>query len=425
MAWLCRKYRFTTSEDRFIPGSGMKLMPEEIQKLARQLKGTGRTARPRRLHRQGIPHPALPRRTLPQWREGPVAAHRGFFSATSRPSTSRLLPSVRPAIDITLLHETCLFPPAPRPAHKAQTGILPRPSVMRPSRSSSCANPRPLRARFPRHAFQERAGRPIQRHPGFDPGLEADVEMAWLRPYAAARTCPRVGFHDRHQRICQSPHQLPPRWLGDVPLRNLKPGRHTIHGIPFQVSGGNNRKDCGVIVLQSLVNSEGKARKAPHQGEVPHRPARSRHLHPARLRLLKVPQPLCRLLVYNGKKKLGEVPIISLGKPPPEITPSEMKQALQTANIQDWWPDYPHFDFPHSRFAPIAGGRLGRRDPPPCLSLHARVDQPVAGWRDHPYRGDGRRGAVHHARHPGRFGAQALKAWAGVSDRRRGLVGDG
>lgn len=352
--WLCRKYRFTSSEDRFIPGSGIKLMPEEIQKLARQLKGDWKDCTALvvytdkeypiqhfldELSRNGV---KVPSRLS--------VVFLGDFKAlhVSTPSVSST------AIDVTLLHETVYFLLRRAQALKAQTGVLPRPSVMRLEqelvlRESTTFAPG-SRATLSKNALAARSSDTR----GFDPGLEADVEMAWLRPYDSCARVPESRFSTIDiSDFVNRPINFRRGWFGDVPLRNLKPGRHTIHGIPFEVMGGNNRKDCGVIVLQSLVNSVGKARKLPSKVTCRiDQPARAIYI----LHACGYSKFLNRFAVYsfyNGRKKLGEVPIISLGKPPPEITPSEMKQALQTANIQDWWPDYPHFDFPHSRFAPM------------------------------------------------------------------------
>ncbi len=231
---------------------------------------------------------------------------------------------------------------------------MPRPSVMRLEqelvlRESTTFAPG-ARAQLSKNALAARS-----RDTGaLDPGLEADVKMSWLRPYDSCAHVPESRFSSVDiSGFVNRPINFRRGWFGDVPLRNLKPGRHIIHGIPFQVMGGNNRRDCGVIVLQSLVNTVGKARKLPSKVACQiSEPARAIYI----LHACGYSKFLNRFAVYsfyNGRKKLGEVPVVSLGKPPPEITPGEMKQALSAANIQDWWPDYPHFDFQHSRFAPI------------------------------------------------------------------------
>ncbi|CAM3123566.1 substrate-binding domain-containing protein [Rariglobus hedericola] len=142
-------------------------------------------------------------------------------------------------------------------------------------------------------------------------------------------------------------------WLGDLPLPHLTEGRHLIHGVPFNVLGGPARTDRGAIVFHSATNETGSARGLPSRLKIPigthadavyflHGCGYTRYL-----------ANFATYTFYAGKKQLGSVPLIALGLPPHDSDAVQFQRDLQKANIQDWWPDFPHHDFTAARQAPI------------------------------------------------------------------------
>ncbi len=150
-------------------------------------------------------------------------------------------------------------------------------------------------------------------------------------------------------------------WLGDLPLPCLPPGRREIHGVPFDILGGSRRSDMGAVVFHSSVNRKGNAHELPDRLLIPieSRAEAIYLLHGcgyARSR-----QPFARYTVHGAKGPLGTVPLVSLGKDQSDGNVAGVTAAK--ANIQDWWSDYPHRDFPGARMVPLldAEGSLIKR----------------------------------------------------------------
>lgn len=142
-------------------------------------------------------------------------------------------------------------------------------------------------------------------------------------------------------------------WLGDLPLKQLPPGRREIHGVPFDILGGISRSECGAIVFQSAVNNVGKARPLPHRLVIP---VRSRVkaayvLHGCGY--AKFLQAFACYSFHAAKSRIARVPLVSLGQPPAGFSLKTQKPSAASPNIQDWWSDYPHMDFPSARMVPI------------------------------------------------------------------------
>jgi len=142
-------------------------------------------------------------------------------------------------------------------------------------------------------------------------------------------------------------------WLGDLPLKQLTPGPREIHGVPFKILGGPKRSDCGTIVFHSAVNTTGNAQKLPDKVRVPigckaqavyilHGCGYAKFLH-----------TFAHYDFLGRNARMGHVPLVSLGQPPPNYNPARPQPGVAAPNIQDWWPDFPHTDFPHARMAPI------------------------------------------------------------------------
>ena len=61
--------------------------------------------------------------------------------------------------------------------------------------------------------------------------------------------------------------------------------------------------------------------------------------------------------------------MISLGQPPPDYAPDMEKAGGPVPNIQDWWSDFPHADFPRAHMAPILDSE-GAGTPPRHVFLY-------------------------------------------------------
>ncbi|SDT88503.1 DNA-binding transcriptional regulator, LacI/PurR family [Verrucomicrobium sp. GAS474] len=192
----------------------------------------------------------------------------------------------------------------------------------------------------------------IPPRPEFPP--EAELEAMRRRPYD------RVARIDaaRFLQLDLQPHMNRPLnyrrgWLGDLPLKHIPPGLHSIHGVPFHIRGGPRRSDCGAVIFQSTVNVQGSARELPSALRVPVE-AKVRALYFLHgcgyARFLR---PFGAYRFYRGQKRIGEIPLVPLGQPPAEYPSGVLSPAFLKANIQDWWSDLPHFDLPGARVAPF------------------------------------------------------------------------
>jgi hypothetical protein len=63
-------------------------------------------------------------------------------------------------------------------------------------------------------------------------------------------------------------------------------------------------------------------------------------------------EAFARYTFHGAKGVLGAVPLVGLGRQKNDEHLAETAAAAK-ANIQDWWSDFPHVDFPHSRMAPL------------------------------------------------------------------------
>jgi hypothetical protein len=142
----------------------------------------------------------------------------------------------------------------------------------------------------------------------------------------------------------------------DLPLKPLHPGTREIHGVPFSILGGPRRTDCGAIIFHSSVNSTGNARPLPDRLSIPIKSKAKAIYILHGCGYAKFLHPFARYSFKKGKTQLGEVSLVALGQPPPGYDPSDTDAGKSRPNIQDWWPDFSHQDFPGARMAPIAEG---------------------------------------------------------------------
>lgn len=142
-------------------------------------------------------------------------------------------------------------------------------------------------------------------------------------------------------------------WFGDLPLVHFEPGKHRIHGVPFKVLGGAGRTDNGVIIFRSRTNERGNARELPSRVKIPvnAKAAAVYILHGCGY--TRFLSPFAAYEFYSGAKKLGEVKMVALGRPQYDWNSPQFEKDVRKANIQDWWGDFPHVDFPNTRQAPV------------------------------------------------------------------------
>lgn len=181
-----------------------------------------------------------------------------------------------------------------------------------------------------------------------------DLDLLLQRPYPLVSLVAKSRFIPMDlSRHVNRPLNFRRGWLGDLPLKDFAPGEHSVHGVPFQILGGNSRSDCGAIVFRSAVNAKGSALELPVKLSLPiNRKAKAIYiLHGCAY--AKYLQPFAVYNFHHRKALIESVPLTPLGQPPPDQTPGDISGDIAKANIQDWWPDFPHVDFPHARMAPI------------------------------------------------------------------------
>lgn len=140
-------------------------------------------------------------------------------------------------------------------------------------------------------------------------------------------------------------------WLGDLPLKQFPPGRREIHGVPFDIIGGLRRGKCGAIVFRSASNNVGNARKLPGRLVIPIG-CKVRAVYVLHgCGYAKFLQPFARYSFHGPKSRLADIPLVSLGQPPAGFSLESLPPGSAMPNIQDWWTDYPHMDFPSAHMA--------------------------------------------------------------------------
>lgn len=184
--------------------------------------------------------------------------------------------------------------------------------------------------------------------------LTRELDQALTKPYEltfGAKT-------SRFLTIDLTPHVNRPLdyrrgWLGDKPLKHFPAGQHRIHGIPFEVLGGTKQTSCGAVIFRSTVNFTGGKKELPTRQTILigtkafavyilHGCGYTRALH-----------EFATYTFYSDGEALGTVPLVSLGQTPPDFDPENYVPEAFPANIQDWWADYIHIDFPNARRVPI------------------------------------------------------------------------
>ncbi|MDF3058978.1 MAG: hypothetical protein K0R17_3193 [Rariglobus sp.] len=173
--------------------------------------------------------------------------------------------------------------------------------------------------------------------------LAARASLSEKSRFASIDLRPYVNRALNHQR----------GWLGDLPLRCLEPGMHEIHGVPFQVLGGPRRTDGGAIVFHSTMNVTGRSERLPDRLVIPigERVEAVYILHGCGY--ARPWQTFANYRFASSDGTAGVVPLISLGQSRAQDDSRVSEKGGPQVNIQDWWSDFPHMDFPHARMVPL------------------------------------------------------------------------
>lgn len=187
-----------------------------------------------------------------------------------------------------------------------------------------------------------------------DADAEQNLEAALRQPYPLVARAESSRFVQLNlESKMNRPLNFRRGWLGDLPLKHFAPGEHIIHGVPFGILGGPHRSDCGAIVFHSSINTRGNAQELPTRLEIPIK-AKAKAIYILHgcgyARFLK---PFAIYRFFQGRKQIDQISLVPLGQPPASYEPGKISPDFLKANIQDWWPDLPHINFPHGRMAPI------------------------------------------------------------------------
>lgn len=259
------------------------------------------------------------------------------------------------AVDVQLLHDTAFFLIRRAQTRRETAGILPKASAVRIQHElvvrESSGPSRDLPLGTVSRVSRKRASSAME---AGSLSILPAIENALSKPYpfVAMVTPDRFRCIDLGKYLNRPLHYRR-GWLGDLPLRALSTGEHAIHGVPFHVAGGTDRHACGALVFASQVNSVGNSKSLPSSVRIPigmkvsavyilHGCGYAKYLHHF------------ATYAFRGKRSLlGEVPLVSMGRPDPGIASKHVEELVGKANIQDWWSGYHHYDFTHGRVAPL------------------------------------------------------------------------
>ena len=193
---------------------------------------------------------------------------------------------------------------------------------------------------IPIRADHERGlGRPASRSwPQASEQRLREVEECWQQPHrltAGARPGTLVPLDLRAWANRAFMRQN--SWLGNLPLLHLKPGRHSIHGVIFDVIDERHQRGKAAVVLRSRRPLSTGGRPLPLEVTIPvRRRVRAVYfLHGCGY--AGEPDPFAWYDFFLAGRRPISVPIVArgMGEPPPDAP---------QPNIQDWWPDFPQFN---------------------------------------------------------------------------------
>jgi len=133
-------------------------------------------------------------------------------------------------------------------------------------------------------------------------------------------------------------------WLGAEPLEHFASGLRSIHGVPFQVLQEKRNGGRAVITFRSPRAHSVKGKLLPTALSIPVK------LKPKALYFLHgcghaKPIPFAQYVMHFASGRKSSVSLVPLGLT--RGTAPKFPKHLQP-NIQDWWFDYEHRDFPHA-----------------------------------------------------------------------------
>lgn len=288
---------------------------------------------------------------------------------------SKILQTCNPPIsgiasDEALLAETALQMVQRIALKKRELGIMPPVSCIRIDqrlvlRSSTAAapsftSPVPVKERKEEHEIGSFSPEWI----GNTKRLRQELEFSLRRPYCLAARSLESRFAQMDLgSFVNRPLNFRRGWLGDMPLPHFPPGRHVIHGVPFQVLGGASRDDHGAIIFHSSINTKSHAQSLPITLRIPIDSKADAIYILHGCGYTGFLQPFATYSFYHGKKIIESIPLVTLGQPPVSYDPARLSAEPHQPNIQDWWSAYPQMNFSNARMAPIAeydGGNLLR-----------------------------------------------------------------
>jgi len=235
-----------------------------------------------------------------------------------------------------------------------RVGVLPPPAAIQVMPRLNLRESTAARAGVSQPLAKKERREPVAPAPGREP-LDESEQMI-RRPYSLAAKAslaerPRFAPVDLRP-FANRPLRFRRGWLGDLPLLSLATGTREIHGVPFEILGGPRRTDMGAVVFRSAINQTGNARKLPDTLCIPV------GSHAEAVYILhgcgyaKPAQAFARYTFHGAKGPLGTVKLVGLGRQKNNEHLAETAAAAK-ANIQDWWSDFPHVDFSHSRMVPL------------------------------------------------------------------------
>jgi DNA-binding LacI/PurR family transcriptional regulator/DNA-binding transcriptional regulator YhcF (GntR family) len=338
------------AEDRVVFVSRVGPQPEDLRDLARKFREEWSAVTGLVISAGNFPHDTMLEELAHGGRKVPQDLS-VISSGESRSIANSSITYVN--AEKTVLYEAAFMLLQRALRKRESTGTLCAPSTLRlvpevMERSSTRALATPERRRPPK-AKSDEAWK-FQSHWTSDPTrMNKEMALSLQRQYPLALRAPVSRFqHADLSQHMNRPLHYRRGWLGGLPLAPV------IHGVSFHLLGGKARSECGAVVFRSTVNTTGLARDLPTRLEIPvggrveaiyflHGSGYTKHLH-----------HFADYRFHTRQGEIGRVPLICLGQPDDDYEFGNSSPDLPQPNIQDWWPDVPHMDFPpHARMVPL------------------------------------------------------------------------
>lgn len=166
-----------------------------------------------------------------------------------------------------------------------------------------------------------------------------EAEALRLRPHLSTRGVTPADFVSLDLRsVANRSLTQPQGWLGHLPLLNLPSGRQVIHGVPFDLIDESKNEGKSALVMRSQRSGSGDV-SSPVQTSIPVGQAVRAVYFLHGCGFVSVPSPFAWYdFVYKGRKTIS-LPLVARGL-------GELPKTSLTANIQDWWSDFPQIEGP-------------------------------------------------------------------------------